>query len=480
MKSPSQDSFLADSRIVAEALEAYRRQSVAGDAPVINQPPLGQSIEDLDLASLAREGGLTGPRLSGFLDTYLDATTRLHHPAYMAHQVANPHYGGALGSLIDGFTNNPMAIYEMGPAASAIEYFVINWMLEKVGWQPAPLTTPDKADPRHFGGGVLTHGGSLANLTALIAARNRVAPEVWESGNPGDLALLAPDDSHYSIERAAGILGIGRNAIYRLEVDAAGAVIPDRLPNMLEQLRNDGRRPMALAANACSTAVGIYDPLQEIGNFCREYDIWLHVDGAHGASALLSPKHRHRLRGIEQADSLTWDAHKMLRTPALAAALLVRDHARLDNAFEQQASYLFHDKRQPGFDFIHRTVECTKSGMGLKLFMVLAMLGEEGLARYVERQYALTLKAWDYFRRQPDFETPVKPQSNILCFRTGDDDALQLRIRDQLNARGDFYLSTTAFNGTRYLRLALMNPDTGMREIERLTQRIRGLREQRS
>ena len=246
--------------------------------------------------------------------------------------MAVPHYAGALGALIDGFTNNPMAIYEMGPGAATIEYFMINWLLEKIGWQPAPLQPGKGAEMMH-GAGVFTHGGSLANLTALIAARTRIAPEVWEQGNPGDLALLAPAQSHYSIARAAGILGIGAKSVYLLDVDERGVILPDRVSHAYQRLVDDGRRPIALVANACSTAVGLYDPLAEIGDFCKAQQIWFHVDGAHGASALLSDKYRHYLQGIASADSVVWDGHKMMRTPGVCAALLVRDHRTLDTAF---------------------------------------------------------------------------------------------------------------------------------------------------
>jgi L-2,4-diaminobutyrate decarboxylase len=463
--------FLPDAEIVINALNEYFRESAAAGKPVIRQAPIGDLIRDLGLAASVETGGLTDGRLSAFLDTYLASTTRLHHPAYLAHQVAVPHYAGALGALIDGFTNNPMAIYEMGPAAAAIEYFIINWMLEKVGWVPSPVGA-QKDEQKDFGAGVLTHGGSLANLTAMLAARNRIAPEAWEKGNPRDLVLLAPAGCHYSISRCAGILGIGLAAMYHLDVDERGAVIPDRLPAMYARIRNEGKWPMALVANACSTAVGIYDPLQEIGAFCREKGIWFHVDGAHGASALLSEKYRHLLQGVELADSLTWDAHKLMRVPGLCAALLVRDHRSIDGVFEQEASYLFHEKEQPGFDFIHRTVECTKAGLGLKLFLVLAALGERGLAQYIERQITLTREAFDYVNRLPGFQCAVEPECNILCFRVEGSDRLQLDIRDTLIAEGSFYLSTTVFNGRRYLRLSVMNPDTGMDTIRKLTARI--------
>ena len=336
---PLPESFAPDGHAVVDALDAYYRESVGGRQPVIHQERLARNIEQLDLATLVREGGLAGPRLETFVRDYLAATTRLHHPAFLAHQVAAPHPTGSLASLIDGFTNNAMAIYEMGPGAASIEFFVINWMLEKIGWQPAPVegdaTAPavprdgraaHAADDPPIGGGVLTHGGSLANLTALLAARRQIAPDSWRTGTPNDLVLFAPAVSHYSIARAAGILGLGQDAVWPLEVDDRGATIAERLPAVLGAARAAGKRPLAVVANSCNTPVGAYDPLLPIGEFCRRHGIWLHVDGAHGASALVSPTHRHLLDGIELADSLTWDAHKMLRAPTLCAALLVRVH----------------------------------------------------------------------------------------------------------------------------------------------------------
>ncbi len=468
-------SFLADARIVAEELDRYQRESASGSRPVIRQTPLAQLVAELDLARLSAAGGLTGERLRGFIAAYLDSTTRLHHPGYVGHQVAVPHPTGALAALVDGFTNNAMAVYEMGPAASSIEYYMLNWLLERVGWRPAPL--PGQAsDGGVHGGGVLTHGGSLANLTALLAARSVIAPSAWRDGNPGDLALIAPAASHYSIARAAGIIGIGTGAIYHAEVDARGAIRPDRLPALLDRVESDGRRAIAMVANACSTAVGIYDPLRAIGEFCRERRLWLHVDGAHGASALLSKRLRHLLDGVESADSLVWDAHKMLRTPTLCAAVLLRDGRILDGTFQQEASYLFHAKDQPGFDFLLRSVECTKAALGLRLFAVLAALGERGLAGYVERQYALAHEAWEHVRQTPDFECAVEPEANILCLRVPGDDDAQLRVRDRLIARGEFYLTTTLFQGRRYLRLVFMNPETSMDDVRRLLSSLRELR----
>ena len=479
-------SFLADARIVSRALDRFRKEAARRAGPVVCQPPIEQLVRDLDLDGFARRGGLTGRRLSRFLHRYLSASTRLHHPGYMAHQVAVPHPAGSLASMVDGFTNNAMAIYEMGPAAASVELWVLNWMIGKVGWRPmpypreaGPATGGDRgaqagtADGAPSAGGVLTHGGSLANLTALLAARSRLVPDAWDHGVPSDLALLVPSESHYSVARAAGILGLGSSAVLTLDTDANGRIIPDRIRHHVRAARESGRRPMALVANACSTALGLYDRLREIAAVCRQEGVWLHVDGAHGASALLSARTRDLLDGVELADSMVWDAHKMLRTPTLCAAVLLRDARDLDGAFKQEASYLFHDKAQPGVDFIHRTVECTKAGLGLRFFTVLAALGEEGLASYVERQFELAQEAYAWISSLPDFQCPAAPQSNILCFRAEGSDEAQIAARDALISDGSFHLSTAEVNGRRWLRAAFMNPDTAMEDVRRMIERVR-------
>ena len=183
------------------------------------------------------------------------------------------------------------------------------------------------------------------------------------------------------------------------------------------------------------------------------------------------------LDGVELADSLTWDAHKLMRTPGLCTALLVRDAKTLDTAFHQDASYLFHSKQQPGFDSLHRTVECTKAALGLRLFVVLAALGERGLAGYVDRQFDLTLQAYELFRNVPGLECPVEPQCNILCFRAPGDDAVHLRVRDKLLADGDFHLSTAVVGDRRFLRIVVTSPETKLADLRRLACRTLELAE---
>lgn len=453
--------FREDAETTVTALQSYAERAARGEGRVLRQTPIGELTRDLDVARLLAEGGLEGPRLADFLERYLAAATRLHHPRYMAHQVAVPVAQGALAALVDGFLNNPMAIYEMGPPAAAIENAVLDWMMRHVGWRG-----PGSRAGR--GAGVLTHGGSLANLTALLAARARVAPRAWADGVPLNLVLVCSPGAHYSISRAAGILGIGARNVRHAATDLLGRIDPVALPDLLTSLSEAGEQPIAVVANAGSTALGLFDPIRDIAAVCRAHGVWLHVDGAHGASTLLSPRLRYLLDGIEEADSIVWDAHKMLRSPLLCAAVLVGDEGALTAAFQQEASYLFHDKEQPGIDFLHRTVECTKAALGLKVFFAVAHEGEKAIAATIERQTDLAKAAAALLRAAPGIEVATEPESNIVCFRVAGTDALQLEIRRRLTSDGAFYVSTAEALGKRWLRLALMNPQTTLADIKAL------------
>ncbi len=465
-------TFFKDGKNLISALDQYHTQSINRTIPVLQQRTISALSEKLSLASHIKNGDLSGDMLDTFVKTYLDNTTKLHHPGYLAHQVGAPHPTGALGSLIDGFTNNAMAIYEMGPAAAAIEFFMVNYLLEKIGWKPMPTQIEERLTYPH-GAGVLTHGGSLANVTALLAARNHLDKTIREKGNPGDLVVLAPGSSHYSISKAAGIIGIGEDNVIGLETNSDGRVRVSKMGLAVIRANRANKRIVALVANACSTGTGLYDPIDEIADFCEEHHIWFHIDGAHGASALFSNTQKTRLKGIKKADSIIIDAHKMLRTPTVCAALLVKNAATLDHNFEHTASYLFHEKKQPGFDFIGQAIECTKAGLGLKFFMTLAALGEKNIQDYIDTTFSVALKAYDYIVSQPDFSVPCKPESNILCFRINACDNDQIIVRDRLIEAGRFYISSTELSGVRYLRIVVISPDTCLSDIKQLVTAIR-------
>jgi L-2,4-diaminobutyrate decarboxylase len=375
----------------------------------------------------------------------------------MGHQVAIPMIPSMFADLLSSLVNNGMAVYEMGPAATAVEKGVVRWMLRKLGW----------AD----GDGILTHGGSLGNLSALLAARAKIVPESWKEGMPSGYVVLASDIAHYSVERAAAIVGIGSGNVVKVPVDGALRIHVEALRRTFAEQVAAGREVLAVVANAGATANGAIDPLREIGEFCWNEGLWLHVDGAHAASALVSPKYRSRLDGVELADSVTWDTHKLLGTSALACATLFRDAASLRGTYEQHAPYLYGEGDKPGEDLSLKSFECTKAPLGLKLFLNLAVIGEAGLAAHVERLFDQAQRFHDLLAARKGFECFGPPQSNILLFRCGKDSATQDRIRQRLVREGDFYITRTTVRRETWLRLVIQNPFTEESDLVALADR---------
>lgn len=367
--------------------------------------------------------------------------------------------GSAIADLLNGATNNSMPVYEMGPAATTIERKIVDWALGKTGWQAE-------------GSGVLTHGGSLANLTCLLAARASAVPNAWATGLRGDAVILVPESSHYSNTRAGAIMGLGTQNVIPVPVDPEYRVRIEELKKIYHTQIGAGKTVIAVVANACATATGTYDDLVAIGGFCREQNVWLHVDGAHGAPALLSTKYRHLLKGIEQADSLTWDTHKMMATSSLCGMALFRQKSAMLKTFSQEATYIFNAFEKPGEDVSVNTLECTKAMLGLKLFFNLAIEGEQGLANHIETLYDLTRQFYDRISKRPGFSCFCQPDANILCFRYGTDSALQDRIRQRIVLDGNFYITRATLRGESYLRLSVMNPYTSAEVIDALCDRI--------
>lgn len=458
---------------ILPSIIGYLENNMSGTGKVLKQKPASDLAKEMNVEYWIKNGGIQPKSAKDFLQTYLANSQRLHHPRYIGHQVSATHLASGVADMIHGAINNPMGIYEMGPSAAVIEGVIVNWMLSKAGWFAGSLTDFNKLEGK--GSGVLTHGGSLANLTAMLAARAVCDPLAWENGNSNDLVVLGSDVAHYSIARSISIMGMGKKSLASVGTDNNEVLIPDELPKVLRRVKEEGKRVMAVVANACATTTGLYDPVEEIGHFCNENGLWYHVDGAHGASALVSDKYKRYIEKLEHADSMIWDTHKMLRTTTICAAVLFKNPDHLGVAFKQKGSYLFHDKEQIGFDLMPYTVECTKAGIATKLFWVLAAEGEQGLANYYDRQTDLTIDIYRLITEHLDFECPYIPESNIICFRYKNgpsDNHFQLKLRNELIKRGKFYISSSEMKGIRYLRMTVINALTKLNDIEELLKEI--------
>ncbi len=460
--------YASAAQIALTALTKYLADGESGNGPVLHRPLPAVIADDLRLSHWMMHGGLAESDFEDFLSCYLHSSTRLRHPGYIAHQVSAPNALASVADMLHGAMNNPMAVYEMGAANATIELVVLNWMLKHIGWRPMSIDNSGGES----GGGVLTHGGSLANLTALLAARAAIEPDAWVEGVPDDLVVLAAPDAHYSVARSISILGLGKRSLIALPTDRFGRIKPEQIHATVEGVRASGRRVMALVASACSTGTGLFDPLRAIGEICRSEEIWLHVDAAHGAPALLSSRTSALLDGLELADSTIWDAHKMMQTAALSTAILTRSEKHLDQTFQQEASYLIYDHQLVGVDFLHRTVECTKAALGLKAFFAIAHQGSAALGDFVADRFDLAKRFHEVIAARPGFECPYWPESNILCFRYGRNDEAQVRVRESLMDNGSYHIESTKIEGRRYLRLAIMNGQTSVETLEGLLEEI--------
>ncbi|MEK9613186.1 MAG: aminotransferase class V-fold PLP-dependent enzyme [Flavobacteriaceae bacterium] len=467
--------FRAAQKIIAELLEEYIKSSKALQGKVLDQKNPLEIAQELDLKKHFTKGFQTITELESFIKKYLKHTNHLRNPRYMGHQVAVPQDLSGIPDWIHGTINNPSSLYEMGPVGATLEGFMIHWMLDQLGWFKGTDYYDFKKHPEN-GSGILTHGGSMANMTALSAARAAIAPEAWTEGTPKDLVVMGPSTSHYSVVRSMSIMGMGKNAFVPVPVDKNEVIQIEALDSVYSKIKKEGKRVMAVVANACATSTGLYDPLESMAAFCKKYQLWFHVDGAHGAVALLSEKDQYKVKGIEQADSLIWDAHKMLRVPSLCTAVLFKRQQDQWNNFHQKGSYVFHENEVVGMDSMPFTIECTKSALGTKLFWSFALEGEQALSDFVSDSFQQTQDLYQFLTQQSDFYCPYVPQSNILCFQYLPElltDDQQLELRYAVINSGEFYITSCMLNNKRFLRTVLINPLTRLDDFKALTDSIK-------
>ena len=455
------ERFLA---LAADYLAATRD----GAGPVSTPLPAGAIAARFD-EPLPREGAPLERVVQRLRDEVIADANRLMHPMYMGHQVSAPLPAAVWAECIVAALNQSTAIWEMSPTATMVEDRLVQWMCDLAGWDAAA-------------GGTLTSGGTEATFTALLAARARALPDAWQEGVADTVrertvpVVLCGEHAHYAVTRAVAELGLGmRRAIaipsrdWRMDVGALAA--------RLEELARAGTPVMAVVATAGSTATGSFDDLARIADLCARHGAWLHVDGAHGASALLSARHRGRMRGVERADSLAWDPHKMMLMPLAAGMLLVRDERALERAFAQHAPYLFHgggEARSP--DQGRRSFLCSRRADAVKVWVALQRYGADGIARLYDRLCDVTASLAGRIAARDDFEALHEPESNILCFRwRGDgtlpdaalDEANRL-LRERYNRSGRGWITATVLGGRRVLRVTVMNPRTTEAHVARL------------
>lgn len=461
------EEFRKEGHKVVDMLSDYLNEALSGnEMPVL---PWNDPEKLVEMFSFESGGGETEP-LDLFLKRIIEQSIHIHHPHYIGHQVTSPLPVTVLTQFCTTLLNNGAAIYEMGPVNMAMEKNVINRFGAMIGYR-------SKFD------GIFTHGGTAGNLTAMLAARQaKTNYNIWEEGVKDEdrSGYMMSEQSHYSIGRNVKIMGLGDDSIVKIPYDSHFRMRVDLLEEHKKRAEDKGINVISVAANACSTATGSYDDLEVIADFCGKHDLWMHVDGAHGMGVLFSEKYRGLVKGIERADSVVIDFHKMLLVPALNTLVMFRNGEKSFETFAQKASYLFQkSQNNVWYNSATRTIECTKSALGIIAYAGLKYYGNNYYREYIESRYDLARKFAEQIKSNHEFELAVEPESNIVCFRyTGKGlsdlalNGINAAIRDKIIKEGSFYVVQVELNGKIWIRLTIINPVTSVKNLRSLLKRI--------
>ncbi|MEA5419376.1 pyridoxal-dependent decarboxylase [Spirulina sp. CCNP1310] len=424
-------------------------------------PPL-----ELDLKAIATLPADPQTDWLSNLESLCHASMNAAHPGYMGHMDSLPTTVSIIGDLLVAALNNNLLSVEMSPVFSRLEALLL-----------AEVAGLFSLGPQ--GGGLLTSGGTLANLAALTAARNRAFPDALTKGmmGMGRPVILASELVHTSIHKAAMILGLGTEAVIALKTDERGQVDLNDLQNQLKTARAQGQTPFALVGIAGTTVTGNIDPLGAMGAIAHDHGLWFHIDAAYGGALVFSEAQKHRLEGIEQADSITFNPQKWLYVAKTCAMVLFRAFDRLPEQIQIPAPYMDHAPDCPNLGEI--SIQGTRHADILKLWLSFQHLGRSAYGALIDRSYDLTGYFLDHIAQRPDLTLATIPDMNILCFRatpahlppTAWDD-WNRQLQQFLTAQGDFFLSLPRYQGNLWLKAVLLNPYTERSHLDHLFAQI--------
>ena len=401
-------------------------------------------------------------------------------------QIPSPHYFGqfnptplAIGVWADALCsalNQNAGAWRNGPASALMETQVLNWLCELIGY-----------GPRAFG--TLASGGSEANLIALKCARDSIDERILARGMRaprGELTVYASDQCHFSLEKSVDILGMGRQSLRKVESDERFHIRLDALRKAIAEDKSNGHVPCCIVAAAGATSTGVIDPLPEIAEIARENNCWFHADAAYGGGLAFSEKHRSQLRGIEQANSITFDPHKWMFVPFACGATLVRDGGDiLRKSFDITPEYLNENRGGDDvqYDFFRYGQMGTRRFNSLKLWMAFKSMGKRGYGDTVDRPIELTHYLANRLDELPGFVRVGEVETAVCCFRFLPEkvlsmtpevqDLIQQALQQRIERSGKAYFASTVLHRRRALRININSFLTERRHVDDLVELLR-------
>lgn len=444
------------------------------ERPVVAPNYAGKTKEAINV-ELPNEGR----PLAELLDecrTVFDLSRHNGHPRFFGYVASPSTPVGAYADLIASALNANITCWRSGPAGTEIEQTVVRWLGSLIRYD-------DNSK------GLLTSGGSMANMIALLIANRRkggteaARKGLWNAGPP--MTIYASEEVHMSIPKAADILGLGRDQVRTVSCDERQRMRVDELVKRIKADTSDGLRPCCVVASAGTTNTGAIDPLNEIADVAREFDLWFHIDGAYGAPGVLDQRKAERFAGLERADSVSLDPHKWLYVPVDAGCLLFRDAAAAVATFStEEADYIkVHGlSEDAAFAYWDYGVELSRRFRALKVWLTLGYYGARRLAESISNDISMAAYMGELVTRADDFELLAPVELSICCFRYapqngGDVDLDQLneKIMAAVQKDGRAYLSNATVNGKFALRACITNFRTTKADIEETLDVVRAV-----
>ena len=456
-------------------IEALLQQTVAMVIEEMTQAqqrsPLPAAISTALFEQWARipEQSVEAEALLEIVRSHLRHAMNAAHPGYIGHMDSIPTTLSVIGDFLAAALNNNMLSVEMSPVFSRLEPLVMEQIAARFGLGNAA-------------GGVMVSGGSLANLQALTVARN-VTFDTVETGVVGlakQPVFFVSEVAHTSMQKAAMVMGLGSQAAIAVCTNANSQMDIDDLKDKLAGAQQAQQAPFAIVATAGTTVTGNIDPIAEMAHIAQTHRLWLHVDAAYGGALIFSPEQRHRLAGIEQANSVTFNPQKWLYVAKTCATLLFKDLDVLKHHFRILAPYMEDHSQWANLGEL--TVQGTRHPDILKLWLSLQHLGSAGYAAIIRHNYAMTAQFVAAVRSRSYLQLASEPQMNLVCFRLQPDqfepdqwDDLNAQLQRYLlsvEAPAATFLSLPTYRQQRWLKAVLLNPYLCSNKIERLFENI--------
>ncbi|WP_051463095.1 pyridoxal-dependent decarboxylase [Haloglycomyces albus] len=427
----------------------------------VRQPGTGRTPEQVsqvhEAIDLDRPLDDVAAALEELHDVYLNDAVWFHDPKYLAHLNCPVVIPAVAAEAFNAAINTSVDTWDQSAGATHIEQRVIDWTCGRIGYD-------SRSD------GVFTSGGTQSNLQALFLAREE-AQRRWGMARIGDFRIFTSELSHFSLVKAARILGLGADAVVAVSSDERQRMDPTALKECLVEATDEGKIPMAVIATAGTTDFGSIDPLYEVAELAEAYAGHFHVDAAYGCGLLVSPQRRHSIGGIERADSVTVDFHKSFFQPVSSSALLVKEGRQLGHV-TYYADYL-NPESSAEPNLVDKSLQTTRRFDALKLWLTLRTMGADAIGRLFDDVCDLADEVWTRVEAHPTLET-VTPASELstLVFRVPGDDETQRRVRRELAADGSGAVAATTYQGKQVLKLTLLNPLTRVDDVMGVLDRL--------